>query len=99
MLDVANFEQQVNQAALLLKTMGNETRLQILCNLIEQKRTVTQLNERINISQSALSQHLAKLRADNFVTTEKDGLHVYYTVSMPVVAKILAVLQDEFCPQ
>jgi len=99
MVELVNFEQQVQQAAALLKIMGNEVRLQILCSLIDQKQTVGELNERIEISQSALSQHLAKLRADNFVTTERDGLHIYYSVAMPVVAKILKVLQEEFCPE
>ncbi len=99
MQDIVNFEEQVKEASTLLKTMGNEVRLHILCSLIEHRQTVTQLNERIEISQSALSQHLAKLRADGFVATKRDGLNIYYSVSKPVVAKILKVLQEEFCPE
>ncbi|WP_260680333.1 helix-turn-helix transcriptional regulator [Thalassotalea sp. PS06] len=93
-----NIADNARQAANLLKLIGNEVRLMILCSLIENKLTVGQINERIDISQSALSQHLAKLRSDNLVDCEKDGLSVYYHIANPVVIKIIHILQDEFCP-
>jgi len=93
-----NFEEKAKEASSLLKMMGNEVRLQILCSLIDERLTVGEINQLISISQSALSQHLAKLRADNLVTTERDGLNIYYSVSRTVVAKLLKVLQEEFCP-
>jgi len=95
----ANIAEKAKEASGLLKAMGNEVRLLILCSLIEKKLTVSELNERIDISQSALSQHLAKLRSDNIVTTERDGLNIYYSVAMPVITDLLKVLQAEFCPE
>ncbi|TKB44427.1 ArsR/SmtB family transcription factor [Thalassotalea mangrovi] len=97
-MEINNIADNARQAANLLKLIGNEVRLMILCSLIENKLTVGQINERIDISQSALSQHLAKLRSDNLVECEKDGLSVYYHIANPVVIKIIHILQDEFCP-
>ena len=97
-MDIVNFEAKAKEASSLLKMMGNEVRLQILCSLIDKPLTVGEINQLIDISQSALSQHLAKLRADNLVDTNRDGLNIYYSVSRPVVAKLLKVLQEEFCP-
>jgi len=97
-MQVDDIAEKVKEASTLLKSIGNEVRLLILCSLIEQKLTVGQLNERIDISQSALSQHLAKLRADKLVSSEKEGLCVYYSIAKPVVMEILKVLQAEFCP-
>ncbi|QDP01542.1 winged helix-turn-helix transcriptional regulator [Thalassotalea sp. PS06] len=97
-MEMNNIADNARQAANLLKLIGNEVRLMILCSLIENKLTVGQINERIDISQSALSQHLAKLRSDNLVDCEKDGLSVYYHIANPVVIKIIHILQDEFCP-
>ena len=79
--------------------MGNEVRLLILCSILDAKLTVSELNELIDVSQSSLSQHLAKLREDGLVQTERDGLNIYYSVARPVVADILKVLQQEFCPE
>ena len=78
--------------------MGNEVRLLILCSILDAKLTVSELNELIDVSQSSLSQHLAKLRADKLVSSEKEGLCVYYSIAKPVVMEILKVLQAEFCP-
>ena len=79
--------------------MGNEVRLLILCSILDAKLTVSELNELIDVSQSSLSQHLAKLREDGLVQTERDGLNIYYSVARPVVVDILKVLQQEFCPE
>ena len=79
--------------------MGNEVRLLILCSILDAKLTVSELNELIDVSQSSLSQHLAKLREDGLVQTERDGLNIYYSVARPVVVDILKVLQQEFCPK
>ncbi|WP_286235407.1 ArsR/SmtB family transcription factor [Thalassotalea sediminis] len=97
-MNVVNFEEKAKEASSLLKMMGNEVRLQILCSLVDQKLTVGEINGLIDISQSALSQHLAKLRTDGLVETERDGLNIYYRVCRPIVVDILRVLQSEFCP-
>ncbi len=76
--------------------MGNERRLVILCHLCEREHSVTELCRLVGLSQSALSQHLAKLRRDNLVKTRRSAQTVFYSVSSPEVAPILKALSDVF---
>jgi ArsR family transcriptional regulator, virulence genes transcriptional regulator len=90
-------EAHANSAARLLKSMANGNRLQILCVLGEGELSVGALNERIPLSQSALSQHLAVLRADGLVTTRRDAQTVYYSVQPGPALDLIRVLHDHFC--
>ena len=76
--------------------MGNERRLIILCHLSEREHSVTELCRLVGLSQSALSQHLAKLRRDNLVKTRRSAQTVFYSVSSPEVGKMLVALSDLF---
>ncbi len=76
--------------------MGNERRLVILCHLSEREHSVTELCRLVGLSQSALSQHLAKLRRDNLVKTRRNAQTVLYSVSSPEVGKMLSALSDLF---
>lgn len=78
--------------------MANENRLMILCTLMSQEMSVSELNLHIPLSQSALSQHLAVLRRDKIVETRRESQTIYYRVKSPEVAKLLDVLRDIFCP-
>jgi DNA-binding transcriptional ArsR family regulator len=80
----------------LLKAMGNERRLAILCHLSEREHSVTELCKLVGLSQSALSQHLAKLRRDNLVKTRRSAQTVFYSVASSDVAPILRTLRDLF---
>lgn len=94
------FERQAGEAAGLLKTMANECRLLVLCYLAEEgELSVGQLGQRIGLSQSALSQHLAKLRDEGLVATRKEAQTVFYRVCDPRASQLLAVLHDVFCPE
>lgn len=84
------------RASRLLKAMGNERRLAILCHLSEREHSVTELCKLVGLSQSALSQHLAKLRRDNLVKTRRSAQTVYYSVASSDVAPILRALRDLF---
>ena len=84
------------RASRLLKAMGNERRLIILCHLSEREHSVTELCRLVGLSQSALSQHLAKLRRDNLVKTRRNAQTVLYSVSSPEVGKMLSALSDLF---
>mgnify|MGYP000135576236 CR=1 FL=1 len=86
-------------AASLLKQLANENRLVICCTLAEEELSVGELNERIPLSQSALSQHLAKLRTANIVSVRKDAQTVYYRLASEDVVKIIMVLQSIYCPE
>ena len=84
-------------ASRLLKTLGNEKRLMLLCLLVEGERSVGELNARVDLSQSALSQHLALLREDELVTTRRDGQTIYYALADGPAQRILETLHGIYC--
>lgn len=84
-------------AAEFLKALANDQRLAILCTLLEGPQSVGQINERVHLSQSALSQHLAVLRERGLVETEKQAQTVYYSVPEGRTRRILSVLHECFC--
>ena len=84
-------------ASRLLKTLGNEKRLMLLCLLVEGERSVGELNARVDLSQSALSQHLAVLREDGLVTTRRDGQTIYYSLADGPAQRILETLHGIYC--
>ncbi len=86
------------QAANLLKALANENRLMIMCTLLEGELSVGELNAKVPLSQSALSQHLASLREAGLVSTRKEAQTVYYQVCGNEASKIIAVLQSIYCP-
>lgn len=94
------FSSQAGAAVSLLKAMANECRLLVLCHLSASgELSVGDLGERVGISQSALSQHLAKLREEGLVATRKDAQTVYYRLCNPRAEQLLALLHDLFCPE
>ena len=95
-VDVERMQQKARPASTLLKAMGNERRLMILFYLLQAERSVSELQGLIGISQSALSQHLARLRADNLVSTRRDAQSIYYSVSDAGVREIALALQRIF---
>jgi DNA-binding transcriptional ArsR family regulator len=85
------------KAAELLKALANEQRLMILCHLLQGPLSVGQLNERVPLSQSALSQHLSVLRESRIVQTRREAQSVWYSLPAGVVTRLIAVLHGEFC--
>ena len=97
---IGSFKAQARDAANLLKAMSNECRLLVLCHLVERgELSVGQLTDRVGLSQSALSQHLAKLREERLVATRKEAQTIYYRVSDQKAGQLLALLRDLFCPE
>jgi DNA-binding transcriptional ArsR family regulator len=86
------------EAAGLLKALGNEQRLLILCSLLEGPLSVGELNERVDLSQSALSQHLALLREAGLVASRRESQSIIYSLPTGPVMQVLAVLQNIYCP-
>lgn len=84
-------------AARLLKTLGNEQRLLILCNLLEGPLSVNEINDRVDLSQSALSQHLAVLRAAGVVETSRQAQSVRYSLPSGPVTQVMALIQQIYC--
>lgn len=89
---------QAETAARMLKLLGNENRLLILCSLIMQgEMKVGDLVKAVGLSQSALSQHLALMRADDLVAFRRESQTLYYRVSDPRAARIIKLLKDIYC--
>jgi len=89
---------QAGEATRLLKLLANEKRLLILCFLASRGEiTVGELAERVELSQSALSQHLAKLRADGLVTFRRASQTLHYRVADPRAMRLLLVLKEIYC--
>jgi DNA-binding transcriptional ArsR family regulator len=87
-------------AAQLLKLLANEKRLVILCFLATRgEMPVSALAEALNLSQSALSQHLAKLRRDGLVQFRRESQTLHYRLADPRAVRVLVVLKEIFCPQ
>ena len=86
-----------NEATTQLKALANVNRLMILCMLLKGDLSVGQLNEMIDLSQSALSQHLAKLRADGLVTTKRDSQTIYYAIADGPARSIIEALHGHYC--
>jgi ArsR family transcriptional regulator len=97
-LSLDGFEEKASEAAAMLKALGNEKRLMILCKLLENREmSVMSLTGEVGLSQSALSQHLAKMREENIVGTRRDAQQIFYHVSDPRVRQILATLKTVYC--
>jgi len=84
-------------ASSLMKAMGNEQRLLILCMLVDHEMSVSDLHAEIALSQSALSQHLAVLREAGFVNTRREAQTVFYSLPDGPVQKIMQTLHKIYC--
>ena len=96
---IAELERKAGEAAGLMKLMANENRLLILCRLVAAgELSVTGLAAAVDLSQSALSQHLAKMREDGLLSTRRDAQTIYYRIADPNAERLLEQLKDIYCP-
>ena len=86
-------------AAKLMRVLGNDSRLLILCYLDGKELSVSELNRCLDLSQSALSQHLAVLRRDGLVRTRRESQTIYYSLNGDTAITIIRTLHDLFCPE
>ncbi|MES2903805.1 MAG: metalloregulator ArsR/SmtB family transcription factor [Pseudomonadota bacterium] len=97
--ELSRFAGQAEVAVSVLKSIAHEGRLLVLCYLSEAgELSVSELVDRIGLSQSALSQHLAKLRAEGLVATRKEAQTVFYRVADDKVLTLLGTLHALYCP-
>ncbi len=96
-VNLESMRAHAGDASRLLRALGNENRLLILCLLAEGELTVGQLNERVDLSQSALSQHLALLRRDGLVLTRRKSQTIYYSLAEGPAGKIIGTLHAVYC--
>jgi DNA-binding transcriptional ArsR family regulator len=85
------------RASEFLKALSHEVRLLILCHLIEGEKSVTEIETMLKLRQPAVSQQLARLRADGLVDTRRNGKNVYYSLARTEVRDVIGVLHDAFC--
>ncbi len=93
-MDVKEVERNIEVAVNLLKALSNEKRLMIICALYKHERSVGELEAIVDLSQSALSQHLARLRKDGLVDTRRDAQTIYYSLNDCATKSILHTLYD-----
>lgn len=88
----------VKEIAEMLKVLANENRLAIICYLLETPMTVSKLHQNINnLTQSALSQHLAILKAYKILDSNKNGLSITYSIKDDRVRNVMRVLKENYC--
>lgn len=95
--DFSQMQENAARAVRVLKCLANESRLMIICVLTEGELSVSGLNERIPLSQSALSQHLAVLRDQDLVTTRRESQTIYYSLTQSEAVSIIERLHDIYC--
>lgn len=96
-MDINALKEQSEQASRLLKSLANDRRLLILCHLSEAEKSVGELERLVDLSQSALSQHLARLRRDHLVQTRREAQTIYYSISSPEAGAVLQTLHKLYC--
>ena len=96
--DAEEMRSHATDAAQLLKAMANEKRLMILCMLAGGEQAVSDINAGLDLSQSALSQHLALLREQGLVETRREAQTIFYALVDGPARAMLGTLHDLYCP-
>lgn len=96
-MNIDELRSRAGEAASFLKSIANDRRLIILCELVKGERSVGELEAITELSQSALSQHLAKLREAKLVKTRRESQSIHYSLANPGVSKVIGVLHDVYC--
>jgi DNA-binding transcriptional ArsR family regulator len=96
-MNVGDLRSRAGEAASFLKSIANDRRLIILCELVNGERTVGELEAVVELSQSALSQHLARLRGAKLVKTRRESQTIHYSLADSSVSKLIGVLHDVYC--
>ena len=96
--ELEQLAEHAQKASALLKQLSNQHRLIILCSLVDGELSVTELNSRTNLSQSALSQHLASLRSAKLVQTRREAQTIFYQLQGSEAIQVIKVLKSIYCP-
>ena len=98
-MDVKEVERNIEVAVNLLKALSNERRLMIICALYKGEKSVGELEQIVGLSQSALSQHLARLRRDGLVNTRRNAQTIFYSMNDRATEAVLKCLYDIYSPE
>lgn len=96
-MNIEGLRSRAVEAASFLKSIANDRRLIILCELVNGERTVGELEPIVGLSQSALSQHLAKLRDAGLVKARRESQTIHYSLADNSVGEVIGALQGVYC--
>ena len=96
-MDLEKMQQSAKTATDLLKLLGHPDRLMVLCQLKAGEQSVGQLANNLDIKQSPLSQHLARMRKESLVKTRRDAQTIYYSIASEEAARIVALMHELYC--
>jgi len=96
-IDLQRLRTAAGEATAVLRTLGNEDRLLLLCEMSQAELSVGELSERTGITQPTLSQQLAVLRAQELVATRREGKQIFYSVADRRTLDLLKTLHRLFC--
>jgi DNA-binding transcriptional ArsR family regulator len=95
--DIDTLLENAREASEFLKALSHEARLVILCLLADGEKSVTEIEQTLALRQPAVSQQLARLRADKLVEARRDGKNIYYSLARPEVRQVIDALHEAFC--
>ena len=96
-MNLQNLNEAADKASNFLKSLGNAHRLRILCLMMEEERPVGDLAVAVGLAQSAVSQHLARMRQEGLIKSRREGQTIYYQLADKNVARTLKLLESMFC--
>jgi len=96
-IDAASMAKAAGKASELMKTLGHKDRLMVLCHLSSGEKSVGQLALLLNIPQSPLSQHLARMRKEKLVNTRRDAQTIYYSIASREASRMVQLMHELFC--
>lgn len=96
-MDLKQMAHSANRASSLMKTLGHKDRLMILCHLADGEKSVGQIADLLEISQSPLSQHLSRMRKEGLVDTRREAQTIFYSLKSGEASRIVEVLYELFC--
>ena len=96
-VEPAQMAKAAESASELMKTLGHGDRLMILCHLVTGEKSVGELARLLDIPQSPLSQHLARMRQESLVSTRRDAQTIYYSIHSPEAKRMIEVLHELYC--
>lgn len=96
-IDARRMASAAQKASELMKTLGHKDRLMVLCHLSSGEKSVGELASLLEIPQSPLSQHLARMRKEDLVVTRREAQTIYYSIASDEAAAMVTLMHDLYC--
>lgn len=96
-IDPKKMANAAQQASELMKTLGHKDRLMVLCHLTSGEKSVGELANLLDIPQSPLSQHLARMRKESLVTTRREAQTIYYSIASGEAESFVSLMHELYC--